>query len=79
MGKGSAAESRKGKNPCEGVCDGKGACWVNTLCSPCVLPARSCLDRLKFPESGANATSCFFMTPEDASERYCRAPLIEPA
>ena len=43
MGKGSAAESRKGKNPCEGVCDGKGACWVNTLCSPCVLPARSCL------------------------------------
>ena len=43
------------------------------------LPARSCLDRLKFPESGANATSCFFMTPEDASERYCRAPLIEPA
>jgi hypothetical protein len=43
MGKGSAAESREGKNPCEGVCDGKGACWVNTLCSPCVLPARSCL------------------------------------
>eukprot|EP00964_Phaeocystis_antarctica_P154070 scaffold122597_cov63-Phaeocystis_antarctica.AAC.5 len=43
MGKGSATESGKGKNPCTGVCDGKGACWVNALCSPCVLPARSCL------------------------------------
>ena len=44
MGKGSATESsRKGKNPWTGVCDGKGACWVNTLCMPCVLPARSCL------------------------------------
>ena len=44
MGKGSATESsRKGKNPCTGVCDGKGVCWVNALCSPCVLPARSCL------------------------------------
>ena len=43
MGKGSATSSRKGKNPCTGVCDGKGACWVNTLCMPCVLPARSCL------------------------------------
>ena len=43
MGKGSATESGKGKNPCAGVCNGKASCWVNALCSPCVLPARSCL------------------------------------
>ena len=45
MGKGSASQVRKtkDKNPCTGVCDGKAAWWVNSLCAPAVLPARACL------------------------------------